>query len=139
DTLLCAPTGIAALNIGGVTCHKLFGLPIGLPTQKDFKTINPKVAKLLSSKKLKRILIDEVGMLRADSFDMINHRLQQARKNSLPFGGVQLVVVGDFYQLSPIVSRSEESLFYQSYKTAFAFGSKAWNFETVVLDKVYRQ
>lgn len=139
STLLCAPTGIAALNIGGTTCHKLFGLPIGLPTAADMKNINPKVRKLLANKKVKTILIDEVGMLRADSLDMINHRLQQARENTLPFGGVQVVVVGDFYQLSPIVSQREESLFYAKYKTAFAFGSSCWEFETVSLSTVYRQ
>lgn len=139
STLLCAPTGIAALNIGGSTCHKVFGLPIGLPTQADYKGIPPKVAKVLGSKHLKRIIIDEVGMVRADYFDLINHRLQQARKNDLPFGGIQMVVVGDFYQLSPIVTDREKGLFFQKYWTAFAFGAASWHFETVKLDKVYRQ
>lgn len=140
STLLCAPTGIAALNIGGVTCHRAFGLPIGLPTPKDFNKINSTIKKVLSNTKLKTILLDEVGMLRADMLDMINHRLQQARGNKKPFGGLQMVVVGDFYQLSPIVNRTEHNLFYNQYKTAFAFGSELWKeFEHIELTKVYRQ
>lgn len=140
DTLLCAPTGIAALNIGGITCHRAFGLPIGLPTTKDYSKINPAVRKVLANPRLKRVIIDEAAMLRVDMFDMINHRLQQARGNTKPFGGVQVVAVGDFYQLSPIVNRTEQQLFSSNHKTPFAFGSDLWKeFEVVELTKVYRQ
>lgn len=139
NTILAAPTGIASLNIGGATCHRTFGLPIGLPTTSDYATISSKARKLLSNKNLKRIIIDEIGMVRADTLEIINHRLQQARGNSLPFGGVQMVVVGDFFQLSPIVSAREKQLFYKNYATSFAFGADAWNFVTVELEKAYRQ
>lgn len=139
NTILAAPTGIAALNVSGMTCHRTFGLPVGLPTPNDYATISSKAKKLLSNKNLKRIIIDEIGMVRADTLDLINHRLQQARGNKLPFGGVQMVVVGDFFQLSPIVSAREKTLFYKNYATSFAFGSSAWDFTTVELEKAYRQ
>jgi len=139
NTILAAPTGIAALNIGGMTCHRTFGLPLGLPTTTDYSTISSKAKKLLSNKNLTRIIIDEIGMVRADTLELIDHRLKQARGNNLPFGGVQMVVVGDFFQLSPIVSGREKELFYKNYKTSFAFGADAWNFQTVELEKAYRQ
>lgn len=139
NTLVCAPTGIAALNVGGITAHKMFNLPMGIPTQEDVNKISSKAKKLLSNKHLKRVVIDEGGMERADYLDMIDHRLKQARGNQLPFGGVQIVLVGDLFQLSPIVSGRESSLYFKKYTTPFAFGAKCWNFQTVVLDKVYRQ
>jgi hypothetical protein len=139
NTILVAPTGAAALNIQGSTCHKIFGLPIGVPTKDDYAKISTKVRKLLSSRKLKRIIIDEISMVRADMLDLINHRLQQARENKLPFGGVQMVVVGDFYQLNPIVGQRDHKVFYQEYDTPYAFGSDAWNFEVVSMEKAYRQ
>ncbi len=139
NTIVAAPTGIAALNAGGMTCHRTFGLPVGLPTPNDYAMISSKAKKLLSNKNLQRIIIDEIGMVRADTLEIINHRLQQARCNNLPFGGVQIVVVGDFFQLSPIVSGREKNLFYKNYDTSFAFGAKCWDFTTVELEKAYRQ
>lgn len=138
-TIVTAPTGIAALNVKGITCHKAFGLPIGIPQRSDYAKSNRNVNNLFGGTGIKRIIIDEVGMLRADYLDLINHRLQQARYNKLPFGGIQVVLVGDFYQLEPIVSEMEQPYFYKSYKTPFAFGAKCWNFDTIELSKVYRQ
>lgn len=138
NTVLCGPTGISALNIAGITCHRAFGLPLGLPTPEDHTKISAKVKKLLSNKNLKRIIIDEIGMVRADMLDLIDSRLKLARGNDLPFGGVQVVVVGDFYQLAPIVSGRERALFYENYSTAFAFGAACWDFETVELEHAYR-
>lgn len=139
NTILCGPTGISALNIGGTTCHRAFGLPLGLPTPEDHLKISAKVKKLLGSKKLKRIIIDEIGMVRADMLDLMDSRLKLARGNNLPFGGVQIVVVGDFYQLAPIVSQRERQLFYINYNTPFAFGAHCWDFEHVELEHAYRQ
>lgn len=138
-TILCGPTGIAALNIGGITNHRAFGLPIGLPTQDDYDRIPAKVKKLLSNKNLHRIILDEVGMTSSMNLDMIDFRLRQARGNNLPFGGVQMVVVGDFMQLSPIVGAREKNLYFKRYKTEFAFGAACWDFTTVELEKAYRQ
>lgn len=139
NTILVAPTGVAALNIGGMTAHRGFGLPIGIATQDDLNKISSKVKKLLGNKHLKRVVIDEGGMLRADYLDIIDHRLKQARGNDLPFGGVQVVLVGDFFQLQPIVSSREKSLYERKYTTPYAFGAASWDFETVNLDKAYRQ
>lgn len=139
NTVVVAPTGIAALNVQGITCHKAFGLPIGLVQQSDYAKPNRNVNNLFGGVGVKRIIIDEVGMLRSDYLDLINHRLQQARYNKLPFGGIQVVLVGDFYQLEPIVSEAEQSFFFKKYTTPFAFGAKCWNFDTIELDKVYRQ
>lgn len=84
-------------------------------------------------------VVGNCGIMRADYLDMIDHRLKQARGNQLPFGGIQIVLVGDLFQLNPIVSARENSLYFKKYTTPFAFGAKCWNFQTVVLDKVYRQ
>lgn len=138
-TLLVGPTGVSALNIGGQTAHRAFGLPMGMATQDDFNKITAKVKKLLASKHLKLLVIDEISMLRADHLDMINHRLQQARGNKLKWGGVQVVVVGDFHQLEPIVSYQEKDMFYQKYATSHAFSAESWDFIPAILDKVQRQ
>lgn len=139
NTILVAPTGVAALNIGGQTAHRTFGLPLGIATQDDMNKVSAKVKKLLSSKHLKRIVLDEAGMNRADYLDIIDHRLKQVRGNDLPFGGIQMIMVGDFFQLSPIVSAREASLYYQRYSTAYAFGANSWNFTTINLEESQRQ
>lgn len=142
NTLLVAPTGIAALNIGGITCHKGFGLPFGLPTPKDAVIIPKTLIQLFNQvqdKGITRIIIDEISMLRVDYFDLINTKLQSIKRNNKPFGGIQMVVVGDFLQLEPIVSKTEHQEFYSKYTSPFCFTSvDNWNFETVILTKNYR-
>jgi len=135
-TLVVAPTGIAALNVQGVTCHKAFGLPIGLPEHKDLNSVYPNVAKVLRD--VNRIIISEVGMLRQDQLLLIDKKLKLARENTKPFGGVQMIVEGDFFQLEPIVSEREEDLFYQKYEHPFAFGAKCWDFNTYELTQPQR-
>lgn len=140
NTILAAPTGIAALNIGGSTCHKLFSLPIGLPQPSDKYTISKKTRGLFSThSNVKRLIIDEIGMLRVDYFDLISEKLKIIRNNDKPFGGLQVVVVGDFFQLEPIVSQKEWDIFFESYSSSFCFTSNNWIFKTIELDKVYRQ
>lgn len=84
-------------------------------------------------------VVGNCGMVRADMLDLIDSRLKLARGNNLPFGGVQVVVVGDFYQLAPIVTSRERSMFYENYDTAFAFGAGCWEFEHIELEHAYRQ
>ena len=140
DTLLLAPTGIAALNIGGSTCHKAFKLPLGLPTQKDKNFIHRDLKALFSGSKVRRIIIDEVGMLRTDILELINIRLQKIKRNTLPFGGIQMVLVGDFFQLEPIVNYQERKQFDSLYTSPFCFSSEVFaDFHTIELTKVYRQ
>ncbi|QDP60500.1 MAG: putative ATP-dependent DNA helicase [Prokaryotic dsDNA virus sp.] len=137
NTLLCAPSGIAALNIGGITCHRAFALPLGIPTDEDFYKIPRYMWDTFSGNAVKRIIIDEVGMLRTDYFVLISRRLQRIRGNDLPFGGIQVVLVGDFYQLEPILKHSEQEYF--DFASKFCFGSKLWDFPTIELTDVKRQ
>ncbi len=137
NTILVAPTGIAALNIGGVTCHSFFGLPFGLTEESDKYSMSIKARKILPN--VDRIIIDEISMLRADYLDLIDEKLQFFFKNSKPFGGVQVVVVGDFYQLEPIIGRDEEPYFRDVYENPFAFSARCWDFEKVELKDVVRQ
>ena len=77
DTLVCAPTGIAALNVKGTTCHRAFGLPMGLPEAKDFSMVGRKQKDVLCA--VDRIIISEIGMLRVDMLELIDRKLKLAR------------------------------------------------------------
>lgn len=154
--IVVAPTGIAAINAGGVTIHSMFGLPLTtfLPTYEivdlnesiniphllpHFKYRKDKL-KLLQN--LEVLIIDEVSMLRADLLDMIDLALKSARRSSLPFGGVQLLMVGDLYQLPPVVKPMAERMLNEHYTSPYFFESKGLNstdFVTVELKTVYRQ
>lgn len=133
NTVVVAPTGIAAINVNGSTCHRTFGLPLGLPEAKDFSMISSKAAQLFGGKTVDRIIISEIGMVRADMLSLIDKKLQLARHSRQPFGGIQTIVEGDFFQLEPILKREEEDYFYDEYESPFAFSSKSWNFETYEL------
>lgn len=141
NTIVCAPTGIAAVNVGGSTCHRTFGLPIGIPTTRDEFVFSNKVRQRFESTHIDRIILDEIGILRADYLDLIDRRLRNITGNrNKVFGGIQVVVVGDFAQLEPIISRPERDLYYEDYDTPFAFGSACWNtFKMVELTQVKRQ
>lgn len=139
-TVVVSPTGVAALNAGGMTCHKAFNLPVGMVSDIDKNKISQKMRNLFGKKSpIKRILIDEVGMLRRDLFELIDYKLRRLRDSSEPFGGLQVVGIGDFYQLEPIVSYNEHDIFYEQYSSPYCFSSPLWDFHTVILDKVYRQ
>ena len=140
DTILCAPTGIAAINIQGVTCHSAFGLPLSYPLLSDWGKVSKGFREIFGTQSnIKRVIIDEAGMLRAEQLDIIDHRLKLVRKNKLPFGGLQVVLVGDFFQLEPIVQKSEMQLLKKDYQSPFCFHSRSWNFEVVELTEVVRQ
>jgi hypothetical protein len=140
DTILCAPTGIAAINIGGVTCHSTFALPLHYPLLSDWGKVGKAFKEIFGlGSNIKRIIIDEAGMLRAEQLDIIDHRLKLVRRNKKPFGGLQLVLVGDFFQLEPIVSKQDKLLLDNEYQSPFCFHSRAWNFKTVELTDVVRQ
>lgn len=139
SSILVAPTGVAAINIGGATCHSVFSLPFGLVAAGDEFKISTGSRKLFSSNQVKRIIIDEIGMLRADYLDLIDNKLKLIRRNNKPFGGIQVIVGGDFYQLEPIVSEDEQEYFREKYDSPFAFSAKCWDFITVELTEVKRQ
>lgn len=148
-TLIAAPTGIAAINVGGVTCHSLFALPTKVATEEDFKkSVSKDFAELVSGDAIDRIVIDEASMLRYDQITLMEHRLRKATGKDEPWGGVQVVMVGDFYQLPPFVRdeykngrmiRNDQKMFWDRYPSLFCFKSPAWNFTTVELTKVVRQ
>jgi len=132
-----APTGVAALNVQGQTVHSLFRLKPAFVHPGDIK---PDRRKLFREMEL--LIIDEISMVRADVFNGINRFLQLSRKNDLPFGGVQLCVMGDLYQLPPIVSTEEKTFFAQYYQSPFFFATEAYEaagFKTVQFDTIHRQ
>ncbi len=157
NTIVAAPTGIAAINAGGVTLHSLFHLPFGtfLPENVAYagagfnspKTVLAKF-KMNSTKRrmlreLELLIIDEVSMLRADLLDCIDLVLRHVRRQQeMPFGGVQLLLIGDLHQLPPVVKEHEWQLLSAYYPSLFFFAARALQESTPVyieLEKIYRQ
>ncbi|MBR2033972.1 MAG: AAA family ATPase [Alphaproteobacteria bacterium] len=142
NMVIVAPTGVAALNVKGQTIHRFFSFPINVTPEKikNFE-VTPKVKRIY--KQLQTLIIDEVSMLRADIFDCIDEFLRLYGPNSeLAFGGVQLVLVGDLYQLPPVITNQEAPYFSSRYNSPYFFSSEAFrsiNLEVVELTKIYRQ
>ena len=139
-----APTGVAAINAKGVTIHSLFQLPFGvlLPgvaTERSRK-FSPKKRDLIRG--LDLLVIDEISMVRADVLDGIDEVLRRIRRNNKPFGGLQLLMIGDLHQLPPVVRDSDWYQMRDHYETAYFFGSKALRNArpaTIQLRHIYRQ
>jgi ATP-dependent DNA helicase PIF1 len=125
---VCAPTGVAALNVEGQTIHSLFRLPIGLiaNTQLDQSDATRKILNAIDT-----LVIDEISMVNADLMDGIDRSLRQARgRRSEPFGGVQIVMFGDPYQLAPVPPRGDELRYIRDhYRSFWFFDAKVWNGE----------
>jgi hypothetical protein len=156
--MVTAPTGIAAINAGGTTLHSYFQLPI-LPylphkryygsqqlnfADKNYLIRNARInkEKLAVIKRLDLLIIDEVSMLRADVLDALNDVLMFARKSNKPFGGIQMLFIGDLFQLPPVVTDNEAPMINEYYETHFFFSAqifKQLNTVIIELDKVYRQ
>lgn len=144
-TIKLAPTGIAALNIGGVTIHSAFGY-YNLE-QLDVDDISPISLRLKSEKQMtlreaETIIIDEISMVRADTFDKIDRILQVVSKNNRPFGGKQMIVLGDLFQLPPIAKKQEQAYLKNRYGGVFFFNSIAYrsgNFRFMELSVNHRQ
>ncbi|WP_421949068.1 helix-turn-helix domain-containing protein [Phaeodactylibacter xiamenensis] len=141
-----APTGVAAINAGGQTIHSLFQLPFGpiVPGNKrdnrQFRRLSRKKARLLRA--LDLLIIDEISMVRADVLDGIDEVLRRYRTPHQPFGGVQLLMIGDLHQLPPVVKDEEWGLLRSYYNTPFFFSSKALQLTepvTIQLKHIYRQ
>ena len=124
STAVVAPTGIAALNVRGQTIHSFFRLPIGL-IGKDSLPSNDKFNTLCRS--IDTIVLDEVSMVRADLMDGIDQRLRQACRNQKPFGGKQIVLFGDLFQLPPVLSgEGLQEYFDQVYGGGYFFNAHVW-------------
>ena len=148
--VILAPTGIAAINAGGSTLHSFFKLPFHplLPndTRYDRRHIKETLKYTSEQRKLIRevelIIIDEISMVRADIIDFIDKVLRIYTRNNEPFGGKQLLLVGDIYQLEPVLKEEERQLMYPFYPSAYFFNAKVWqNIQLVSIEliKVYRQ
>ncbi len=144
-----APTGVAAINAGGVTLHSFFQLPLGpfVPGESTSDSSSRQQYKLSKAKReiihnLDLLVIDEISMVRADLLDAVDNVLRRYRRNNLPFGNVQLLMIGDLHQLPPVVKREDWQLLGQIYNSAYFFNSKALTkvgFISVELKKIYRQ
>lgn len=149
--VVVAPTGVAAINAGGVTIHSFFQLPFGpqvpglkpdrrSPDQKKYNRFSKNKIKIIKS--LDLLVIDEVSMVRADIMDGIDETLRRFRPGNLPFGGVQMLMIGDLQQLAPVVKDNEWNVLKEYYDTAFFFSCKALQKTTYIsieLNHVYRQ
>ncbi len=144
--VVVAPTGVAAINAGGMTIHSFFQLSFGpkIPgqTQEELKKKRFNRKKINLIKSLDLLVIDEISMVRADLLDAIDEVLRRYRDYRYPFGGVQLLMVGDLHQLPPVVKREEQQLLASHYQTLYFFGSLALqktNPITIELKHIYRQ
>ncbi|WP_403021891.1 ATP-dependent RecD-like DNA helicase [Salinibacterium sp. GXW1014] len=126
QVVICAPTGVAALNVGGQTIHSLFRLPIGVIADHDIEQ-GTELRKLLNT--IDTLVIDEVSMVNADLVDAIDRSLRQARqRRNEPFGGVQVVMFGDPYQLAPVPGDADERAYFaDTYKSMWFFDAKVWD------------
>lgn len=140
--VVAAPTGVAALAVGGQTLHSLLRLPLGILGGRDLGYCPKEILQML--RQVDMLIIDEISMVSADVMDAIDRRLRQAKgRRSLPFGGVQLVMFGDPYQLAPVVSgAAEQQYFRDRYRSPWFFDAEVWreaSLHTVVLETIYRQ
>ena len=142
--IVVAPTGVAAINAGGVTIHSFFQLPLspyvpGAKVESKFDFSKEK-RKIIASMDL--LIIDEISMVRADLLDAIDAVLRRFREHGEPFGGVQLLMIGDLAQLTPVVTPEDEQILKPFYDTPYFFGSKALqqiDYVTIQLSHIYRQ
>ena len=142
--VVVAPTGIAAINAGGVTIHSFFQLPLhpfipGMKIESKFAFSKEKRSII---KTIDILIIDEISMVRCDLLEAIDSVLRRFRNRYKPFGGVQLLMIGDLQQLSPVITEEEFQLLAPYYTSPYFFGSRALasvDYVTIELKEVYRQ
>ncbi|RYY39778.1 MAG: hypothetical protein EOO08_08890 [Chitinophagaceae bacterium] len=159
QAVVVAPTGVAAINAGGVTMHSFFQLPFGVfvpgayqrggssnieitDRHSLFKNIRFGKEKRDMLEQLELLIIDEVSMMRCDMLDAMDAILRHFRRNNLPFGGVQVLYIGDLFQLPPVVQAEDWSILQQFYESPFFFSALALKEAQPVyieLKKIYRQ
>lgn len=132
EMVVVAPTAVAAINAGGVTIHSFFQMPLGplVPGERGkrqpqpaIRAVNPDKEKML--RRIQLLIIDEISMVRADMLDYIDALLRLVRASSRPFGGVQLLMIGDPYQLPPVANNDWEML-NAFYRSPYFFDSQVW-------------
>ncbi|HIZ02008.1 MAG TPA: AAA family ATPase [Candidatus Bacteroides merdipullorum] len=148
--VVLAPTGIAAMNAGGITLHSFFQLPFAPYIPESSFQAEGDISyyyrfskeKIRIKSSIDLLVIDEISMVRADVLDAVDAVLRRYRRNSLPFGGVQLLLIGDLQQLAPVVKDEDWKLLSRYYQTPYFFSSKALQdtlYFTIELTTVYRQ
>lgn len=142
NAVILAPTGVAAVNVKGQTIHSFFRFrPDVTPESVRTMKVNSSLRKLYQS--LDTIVIDEISMVRADLFDCVDAFLQiYGRYPDLPFGGIQMLLIGDLFQLPPVVPPQERDIFRTLYSSPYFFDAKAYSslkLSVIELDKIYRQ
>lgn len=141
-SVVLAPTGVAALNVNGETIHSFFGLKPGFELDEVIENFHCKRPKAFQQ--LEMIIIDEISMVRADILDAIDLYLQKVRNDYQPFGGVQMVFIGDLFQLPPVVTPADRDAFFSRYHSPFFFSSNVmiestFELRHIELSNVYRQ
>lgn len=145
NVAILAPTGVAALNVMGQTIHSFFRFPVQLTIDEIDDHIKKRFTKKFQSliHNLDVIIIDEVSMVRADLMDCVDKALQYYLNNTKPFGGIQMVFIGDLYQLPPVVvGNIERELFKTYYDSPYFFSAKVikdFDLKLIELEKIYRQ
>jgi hypothetical protein len=155
--IVVAPTGVAAINAGGMTIHSFFQLPFHpyipslylqtgnawpSPEKRDSSSFKMSRDKINIIKSLDLLIIDEISMVRADILDAMDFILRRYKDHQQPFGGIQLLMIGDLQQLAPVVKEEDWEILGEFYDTAFFFGCHALrqtNYITIELQHVYRQ
>lgn len=155
--IVVAPTGVAAINAGGVTIHSFFQLPFhpyvpgfylpennrtSLPAANDPPGYKMSREKINIIRSLDLLVIDEISMVRADTLDAVDSALRRYKNRFLPFGGVQLLMIGDLQQLAPVVRDEDREILCKYYDSCFFFESKALgsiDYVTIELRHVFRQ
>lgn len=147
--IITAPTGVAAMNAGGVTLHSFFQLPFGpyIPGSEAYDRNSQRQFRFSKEKKhiiqsLDLLVIDEISMVRADLLDSVDATLRRHRYSNQPFGGVQLLMIGDLHQLAPVAKQHEWNLLRKHYQSVYFFSSNALSqtdLQTIELKHIYRQ
>lgn len=142
NMMVTASTGIAAINAGGVTLHSLFGIPLGVNDPMAPLKGKMYADKIELFKSLDVLVIDEISMVRPDTIDYIDRKLRLYRMTDEAFGGVQVVMFGDLYQLPPVLKKDEKDVLLQFYRGPYFFYShifRSCGFRVIELNHVFRQ
>lgn len=140
--VVTASTGIAAINAGGVTLHSLFGIPLepqgpNMPIKNKLYQDKFKLFQMLDT-----LIIDEASMVRPDVLDYVDRKLRLYRLSNIPFGGIQVILFGDLFQLPPVIKKNEQEILKEWYRGSYFFHSQALRevgFHIIELTKVFRQ
>ena len=140
--IVTAPTGVAAINAKGVTLHSQFNIPLGFisPDTDPAKRYNKNLMEIC--KNFDVLVIDEISMVRPDVIDYIDRTLRMYRNSGVPFGGIQVVMLGDLFQLSPVVKQEEQKIMLTFYEGFHFFYAAVWEekgFHIFEFTKVFRQ